>query len=105
MTMPTTLRHMLIATMATSAVFAATPLRAQSPAVELEGYYVAAPARLTALDARARTGRGINLLARVPETRQQAIDDADPSASPTGRDEATSPLIAHFKSTPTLTRR
>ena len=87
-------------------ILAAAPLHAQGPAVELESYYAAEPARVTALDARARAVRGMNLpLARVPETRQREIDDADESAPPSSRDEATSPLIAHFKPTPTPTRR
>jgi hypothetical protein len=104
--MSRTLRCTVISAITATTLAATTPARAQGPAVELEGYYAAQPARLSALDARARTIRGMNLpSARVPETRRQAIDDADPSAPPTSRDEATSPLIAHFKQPPTPTRR
>ena len=86
-------------------ILATAPLHAEGPAVELEGYYAGEPARLTALDARARTARGMNLpQARAPE-RQQAIDDADPGVASPSRDEATSPLIAQFTATPTQTRR
>ena len=104
--MRNTLRWTVILAIAVTAIAAMTPAHAQSPAMELEGYYAAQAARLTALDARARAIRGMNLPAgRVPEARQPATDDAEPDAPSAGRDEASSPLIAHFDPPASSTRR
>ena len=77
---------------------AVTPLHAQGPAVELEGYYA---------QAAIRPNDGAAMPAPVVRTAaaDRPTSDGARPAQQNDRDESNAPVVAHLETTLTLTRR
>jgi hypothetical protein len=77
------------------AAFADTPLRAQAPAVELEGYYARAEAPLIEVAALPALDSSIPTVCALPAPNRDAIAGAALRMPSTTRDEMDASLI-HF---------
>jgi hypothetical protein len=87
---PITPRDVLFSVVVAIGLLAATSLRAQGPAVELEGYF--AQAAVLASERAAPTAPNVQA---TDQARAQTIDAAGLLASPQ-RDDANDSLIAHL---------